>query len=281
MKKNYIIQVAPLIRLPILRTQVFSYLHDRPLPAGTLVSVPFYRKILRGIVISSKKDFPRRGGFELKYIYSADEELYLAPWQIELAKKLSKYYMAPLGLFLKPMVPEKIKNRKKKIEKIRKIKNKRKLTNSLEVKTLFDSKRKKILVVGSARARLVLTISLIAEIIKLKKQCLILIPEVYLAFEMQKRPEEEFPGEEIAIFHGKIPKGQFFDQWEKIRKGEAKIAVATKMGVFLPFSGLALVIVEEEQDISHKQWNMSPRYNAVRAAEILAEAQGAKLILGS
>ncbi len=281
MKKNFIIQVAPLVRLPILRTQVFSYLYNRPLPAGTLVNIPFYRRILQGIVVSSKKQFPRTGGIKLKKINSVVEEKMLSEWQIELAKKLAKHYLSPLGIFLKLMTPEKILNIKKKKEKIRKIFNKNKFSYSEESKILLNDKNKKILVVGSAGKRLNLNLSLVSRIMRTRKQCLVLVPEIYYSYEMQRKFQEYFPDEEIALVHGRISKGQFFDLWKKIREGKMKIVVATKLGVLLPFSKLGLVIVEEEQDISHKQWNMNPRYSAVKAAEILAGLRDAKIVFGS
>src|SRR4030042_4137472 len=137
--------------------------------------------------------------------------------------------MAPLGLFLKPMAPEEKSRIKKatpplslsakayKKSKLRKVFLKNKTPDSEEAESILKNKSKKFLVVGSARERLILNISLVAKNLKLKKQCLILVPEIFLAVEAQKRLEEEFPGEEIALFHGKIPKGQFYDQWRKIR----------------------------------------------------------------
>jgi len=98
---------------------------------------------------------------------------------------------------------------------------------------------------------------------------------------MQRKLQEHFSNEEIALVHGKISKKQFFEFWKKIREREIKIVVATKIGVFLPFSDLGLVIVEEEQDISHKQWDASPRYNASKAAEILADLESAKMVFGN
>lgn len=281
MKKNFIIQVAPLVRLPILKTQVFSYLCDKTLPIGTLVNIPFHRRIIQGIVVSSKKDFPRTGGIKLKKINSVVEEKMLPEWQIELAKKLSNHYLSPLGIFLKLMTPEKILNIKKKKEKIRKIFNKNKFSYSEESKILLNDKNKKILVIGSAGKRLNLNLSLVSRITRTRKQCFVLVPEIYYSYEMQRKFQEYFPDEEIALVHGRISKGQFFDLWKKIREGKIKIVVATKLGVLLPFSKLGLVIVEEEQDISHKQWNMNPRYSAVRVAEILAGLWDAKIVFGS
>ena len=293
MKKNYVIQVAPLVRLPILKTQVFSYLRDKTLPIGTLVNIPFQRRIIQGIVVSSKKDFPRTDGIKLKKINSVIEEKMLPERQIELAKKLSNHYLSPLGIFLKLMIPDQ-KSKIKKVmpsllpkakacpkSKLKKGFLKIKLPDSEEAKIVLNSKNKKILVIGSAGERLNLNLSLVSRITRIRKQCLVLVPEIYYSREVQRKFQEYFPDEETALVHGRISKGQFFDLWKKIREGKIKIIVATKLGVLLPFSKLGLVIVEEEQDISHKQWNMNPRYSAVRAAEILAGLWDAKMVFGS
>lgn len=281
MKKNYVIQVAPLVRLPILRTQVFSYLHEKPLSAGTLVDIPFYRRNLQGIVVSSKEDFPRQGAIQLKKINSVIQEKFLSERQIELAKKLASHYLSPIGIFLKLMTSKGILNIKDKKEKIRKLTNKNKLPKSKEAEIILKSQSKNFLVIGPADKRLNLNLSLVSNIIKSKKQCLVLVPEIFQSHEMQKKFQGYFPREEIALFHGKILKGQFYDSWQKVKERKINVVIATKVGVFLPFSNLGLVIVEEEQDISHKQWDMSPRYGAVRAAEVLAKMQNAKIVFGS
>lgn len=281
MKKNYVIQVAPLVRLPILRTQIFSYLHEKPLSVGTLVNIPFYRRSLQGIIVSSKEDFPRWGAIQLKKINSVIQEKFLSERQIELAKKLANHYLSPIGIFLKLMTPKRISKLKVKSLKLKKNFLKIKLPNSEEAKIVLNSKSKKFLVIGPAGKRLNLNLSLVSNVIKSKRQCLVLVPEIYQSHEMQEKFQDYFPREEIALFHGKISKGQFYDSWQKVKERKINVVIATKVGVFLPFSSLGLMIVEEEQDISHKQWDMSPRYSAVRAAEILAEMQNAKIIFGS
>ncbi len=281
MNHKHIIKVAPLVRLPITGTQVFSYLHEESLPAGTLVSVPFYRRTLKGIVVSSGKDFPRKGGIHLKNIASVVEKEFLPERQIELAEKLARRYLAPLGIFLKMMAPEiKAKGKRQKAKVWKKIKLK-KIPAKTGADSIFESKRNKALVIGAARERFGLDIALISGIIKQKKQCLIIVPEVFMSFEAVKAFRQYFPEKDTALVHGKILKKEFYALWKRIKEGRIKIVVATKLGVFLPFSDLGLVIVEEEGDVLHKQRDMSPRYNAARAAEILADLHGAKIVLGS
>jgi len=231
MKKNnqkYIVQVAPVVPLPVLRTQVFSYWHEKELPAGTLVSVPFYFREVQGIVTDSKKISQLQRSLKLKNIKSIIEEKFLSENQIALARKIAEYYFAPLGSVLKLMVPKIIK---------------------------LGEKSKKN---------------------KRGKQCLMLVPEVLSAESLRDKMQKEL-AEEVALIHGRITKKQYYNFWIKIKSGEIKIVIATKLGIFLPFRDLGLIVVQDGQDVSFKQSEAMPRYNGAKAAEFLAEISNAKL----
>src|SRR4030042_2965879 len=133
---------------------------------------------------------------------------------------------------------------------------------------------------ASADERENIAADLIQEYLKKNKQCLILVPEIFSAHGAYEKIRQKFSGE-IALIHSRITKGQYYDSWEKIKDGKTKIVIATKQGIFLPFSKLGLIIIQDEQDISFKQWEAMPRYSAVRGAEFLADITCAKYILGS
>jgi primosomal protein N' (replication factor Y) len=281
MKKNkHIIQVAPFTPLPVLRTQVYSYLHDQPLPSGTLVSIPFYFREIQGVVMSSRKDFPRYGSMKLKNIKNVIELSCLTENQIKFAQNISSYYLSSLGMALKPMVLKKVKMRPGK-EKAEKIENFKKVKYSKEARAIKRSAANIFLLEGTPEKRRDVVFSLIKETRKEKKQCLILVPEIYFAHGVCEQIKSSFPDEEIAIMHSQTPKGRLSDWWQKIKNGEVKIIVASKMGVFLPFRNLGLIVIKQEADLSHKQWNKNPRYNAVKAAEFLAQISGAKVVFDS
>ncbi len=275
MKKDYIIQVAPLLRLPLAGTQVFSYLHEKALSSGALVEIPFYRRTLQGIVISSKKDFPRSGGMKLKRVKLVMAENFLDSWQIELARELGRYYLSPPGLFLKSMVP-KIPRKETNLNFLKKGRIFRKAVGKK-----YSPEKKNTLIVGPAKERWNHFCPAIAGGIKKGKQILFVFPEIFAAYEASRELKKTFPAQEVLLFHGKLARGEYFRQWKKVRSGKAKIIVSTKVGVFLPFRNLGEIIVEEEQDASHKQWDMSPRYNAGRASLFLARISAADIIFGS
>ena len=110
---------------------------------------------------------------------------------------------------------------------------------------------------------------------------MILVPEQTLTPQALERYGAHFKPEEIALLSSNISKGQYYSSWQKIKSGEAKIIIGTRMAVFAPFNKLGLVVIDEEQDISFKQWDMNPRYDTRTCAEKLAETHKCPIVFGS
>ena len=87
-------------------------------------------------------------------------------------------------------------------------------------------------------------------------------------------------GEQVAIFHSSLSKGERFDEWTRVRSGTARIVIGTRSAVFAPIQNLGLVIVDEEHESTYRQQD-SPRYNARDTAIVRAQKQAAAVILGS
>ncbi|MEY2596807.1 MAG: primosomal protein [Bacteroidota bacterium] len=123
-------------------------------------------------------------------------------------------------------------------------------------------------------------IKLIEEQIKLGKQVLYLLPEIALTAQIIRRLEKHFGGY-IAIYHSKFNPNERVELWNKVKKGEIRVVLGARSSLFLPFSSLSLIIVDEEQDASFKQQEPAPRYNARDAALYYALQSKAKVVLGS
>ena len=286
--KGFIIDVVPLTKIPLTNNQSFSYLSEKKLPIGSLVSIPLFRRDVEGVVLGVRKDFPRLGNIELKKIRDVIEENFLAVEQLELANFISNYYISPLGVVMKNFVPKRMKSRIKKQEVGISNKKKIKLTKEQQevVRIICDSKSKikssKFLLYGPAGSGK--TEIYIHSMLKLKKadsQFLVLLPEKTLTPQALERYGVYFKKEEIAVISSNISKGQLYTNWQKIKSGQAKIIIGTRMAVFAPFKKLELIVIDEEQDMSYKQWDMNPRYDARMAAETLAEIHQCKIIRGS
>jgi primosomal protein N' (replication factor Y) len=296
MKKSsrIILDIVPLTRIPLSRSQSFSYLSDKKSGVGALVSIPLFRRKTEGIVIGNRPDFARLGNIELKNIGNIIEEDFLDANQLELAKFISDYYISPLGIVLKSFVPKRVKARRnlqpttynlQPKGKIILTKEQQKAVNEIAERTIsYKLQAESYYLFGPAGSGK--TEVYIKTIAKLKEQdpelqFLILLPELTLTQQAIERYGQHFDGKEIAVLHSKVPKGKFYAEWQKIRSGEAKIIIGSRMSVFAPFKKLGLIVVDEEQDISFKQWDMNPRYDARTVAEKLASIHHSKIVFGS
>lgn len=111
------------------------------------------------------------------------------------------------------------------------------------------------------------------------KQVLYLMPEIALTQNMVTRLKKIF-GPDIMIYHSRLNNNERVEIWHAVLN-RAKIIIAARSGLFLPFHNLGLVIVDEEHDASYKQQDPNPRYNARDAAVFLAMSSQANIILGS
>lgn len=283
-----IVDIVPITRIPLSRNQSFSYLSDKEIPTGSLVSVPLFRRMTEGIVTGHRPDFDRLGNIELKKVSKVLEENFLDKKQIELAQFLSDYYFSPLGIVLKSFIPKRVKARTKKQTAINKTPEKRNVILTIEQKSAIQqiSTNQKLpttnyLLFGPAGSgKTEVYIESIKNLPK-NQQALILLPELTLTPQAIERYSEYFGLENIAVMTSKISKGEYYRQWQKIKSGEIKIVIGTRMAVFAPFKKLGLIVVDEEQDVSHKQWEMNPRYDARTVAEKLAELHKGKIVFGS
>ena len=108
---------------------------------------------------------------------------------------------------------------------------------------------------------------------------MMLVPEIALTPILSRRLRAHF-GNQIAIFHSSLSRGERFDEWSRLRTGEARVVLGTRSAVFAPVNNLGLIIVDEEQDTSYRQ-EESPFYNARDTAIIRAQKESAAVVLGS
>ena len=123
---------------------------------------------------------------------------------------------------------------------------------------------------------------LIQEVLDEGKQVLFLLPEIALTTQIIVRLQYYF-GEQISVFHSKYSINERVEVWNNVlnNKPKARIILGARSSVFLPFSNLGLIVVDEEHETSYKQFDPAPRYNARDAAIVLAKIHSAKILLGS
>ncbi|NOY70743.1 MAG: primosomal protein N' [Deltaproteobacteria bacterium] len=117
------------------------------------------------------------------------------------------------------------------------------------------------------------------EALKRDKSVLVLVPEIALISEVERRFRARF-GECVAVLHSGLSAGERHDQWLRIASGAAPIAIGARSAVFAPLMDPGIIIVDEEHDTSYKQENRL-RYNARDMAVVRAKLAGAVVLLGS
>ena len=132
-------------------------------------------------------------------------------------------------------------------------------------------------VTGSGKTEIYLT--LIAKCLKEGKSSIFLVPEISLTPQMLSQLRARF-GRNAAIMHSGLSAGEKFDEWWRLRTGEAKIAIGARSAVFTPLENLGVIIIDEEHDSSYSS-ETAPRYNTFDVAYLRAKYNGCKLVLGS
>jgi primosomal protein N' (replication factor Y) (superfamily II helicase) len=119
----------------------------------------------------------------------------------------------------------------------------------------------------------------VAAALERGRSAIVLVPEIALTPQTAGRFEDRF-GHQVAVLHSKLGAGERYDEWIRLRRGEARVCVGPRSAVFAPLPDLGLIVIDEEHDASYKQ-EQDPRYDARHIAEQRASQAGAVLVAGS
>ncbi len=133
-------------------------------------------------------------------------------------------------------------------------------------------------VTGSGKSHLYF--KAIQEAVQEGKQVLYLLPEIALTVQMIRRLQEKF-GKHVGVYHSRYSQMQRAEIWQTVLSNDCKIIIGARSAIYLPFTKLGLVIVDEEHDSSYKQQEASPYIQARDAAIKLAHLHSAFTLLGS
>jgi primosomal protein N' (replication factor Y) len=120
----------------------------------------------------------------------------------------------------------------------------------------------------------------VAEVIRLGKQAIILVPEIALTPQTVRRFLGRFPGQ-VGLIHSRLSEGERYDTWRRARAGALPVIVGPRSALFAPLPNLGLIILDECHDPAYHQEDVQPSYNAVEAAITYARLTNSLLILGS
>ena len=122
------------------------------------------------------------------------------------------------------------------------------------------------------------------QALRLGRGAIILVPEIALAWQMVRRFKGRF-GDRVAVLHSQLSKGERYDTWRRLRRGEQRLVIGPRSAVLAPVADLGLVVVDEEHDGSYNQDDLENRhalsYSARDVALVRARMAGAAVLLGS
>ncbi len=127
-----------------------------------------------------------------------------------------------------------------------------------------------------------LYITLIQAALQKGQQVLYLVPEIALTAQLINRLKTYF-GNKVAVYHSRYTGNERVEVWKNVgcQSEKAQVVIGARSAVFLPFSNLGLVIVDEEHEQSYKQFDPAPRYHARDTAIVLSNFHKANCLLGS
>lgn len=132
-------------------------------------------------------------------------------------------------------------------------------------------------VTGSGKTEVYLTV--IDRIVSEGRTAIMLVPEIALTPNMLRQLRQRF-GNTVALMHSGLSSGERYDEWLRLKTGEAKIAIGARSAVFAPLDNIGAIIIDEEHDSSYVS-DFNPRYDSIAVAKHRADQNGALLVLGS
>jgi primosomal protein N' (replication factor Y) len=285
----------------------FDYGSYADVAIGQRVIVQFGRRKVIGVVV----DIPSEPAIDPAQVRDIDEALddlppFSAEW-LRLARFAAEYYQRPLGEVMLPALPPPLrkpgayqgklssggpvarwdKRRKKAVESV--CADTAPELNSAQQEAVDAiqglSGFKPVLlhgVTGSGKTEVYLHVA--QHVLAQGKQVLLLVPEINLTPQLENslraRLEPIAGKDAVAVMHSGLSDGERLGAWVRAQRGEARLMLGTRMGIFAPLANLGLIVVDEEHDASYKQQD-GLRYSARDLAVWRARDLGIPVILGS
>ncbi|MFH1890399.1 MAG: primosomal protein N' [Candidatus Kuenenbacteria bacterium] len=258
-----IIDVIPIKKMPrqlsMLSYEVNSILAKK-IKIGQIVKIPLRNSIVSGVVAKKNAKNKLRPSYLKNILEIINKKPLFTSEQINLFLALSEYYFVSASLFVYHSYPKMLKKEWQKIG------------------TLKKTVRKKMC--GTEYfwwGDLVERNKFYKKNIDKSGQTLIIVPRILEIGKMAKELELD----KYCKVHGQLKRADNADIWNKGLSGEPGIYVGTRSAIFYPWTNLKAIIIDEEESIDHKQYDMNPRYDVRVVARKLVELSGGKLILSS
>lgn len=288
------------LALPVPLEGAFTYsvpaelAAEHTLQAGLCVRAPWGVRTLTGVIVALREAPP--AAFPLHRIrpLSAvlDEVPAVEPPVLEMVRWTASYYQAPLGEVMRCALPpgsnkEPKRRRRAAIvsaapawEPRPRITDLNPTQRAALAAIADETDRRPLLLHGvTGSGKTAVYLAAIEAALARGEAALLLVPEIGLTPALFADFEAAFP-ELVAVLHSGLAAGERARHWQRLRSGEARVAIGTRSAVFAPVQKLGLILVDEEHDASFKQQE-APRYHGRDLAVLRAKLTGARIVLGS
>lgn len=296
--ENYYAYVILPLRLAIEVSYRIPDSLKESVETGSYVKVEFsgkvYTGIIREIIFGSS---PYKG--EVKDVLYVENAAIATSQEMQFRSWMAQYYMCTPGEVLKAAIGNYFSNTVTEGEpKKKRAKRKNSAAGSLSSSNFEELSQEQNIafeqiqinlsgsiptllkgVTGSGKTEIYIKLAL--EMVSLEKTSLIMVPEVALSRQLTSRLQKHF-GENLLVFHSRQTPASRSEIRRKLKEEKGPFVVlGLRSSLFLPFSNLGLIIIDEEHDSSYKQNDPAPRYNGRDSALMLAKIWNAGVVLGS
>ncbi|MFH0819184.1 MAG: DEAD/DEAH box helicase [Patescibacteria group bacterium] len=230
---------------------------------GDVVYINFRNSKKIGVVYKIKKTCPYK---KVKEIIAVEDRLRLNKEQMILIDWLAVKYNISLSLAVKILLPE-IPVKKSTFTpnrfnpKIETISKNRISDVKMAIQKIKCSKLPILLHYNNESEKNAVLRGLIDN----KNQVLIVVPQTQQAYNLASVFYKFSP----IVYRSGLSKSENWQVWQKIKTGETKLIIGTKNAIFLPYSNLKLIVIDDEEDMSHKNFDQNPKYHVLEIAEQL------------
>ncbi len=277
-----------------LNAEAFTYIVPEELrpeiKIGSRVNAPFKKSYKVGIVQSINTGTQKSAlkKIKLRSIKSLLDDKPLVPEKLlKLISWTSQYYMSTSGLALKNAVPSAFftgkKAGKSRITYDDDIKASKTIKLTSEQQDALEEINKNdegafLLhgVTGSGKTEVYINA---IKALPAGKEAIVLVPEIAITSQMVNRFRSIF-GDAVVFYHSGLSLGERLTQWRRMRDGEVRVVIGVRSAVFAPFTNIGLMVIDEEQEPSYKQFE-GLRYSARDVALARSKLEGMKIVLGS
>lgn len=252
-----------------------TYQSENEIDKGKKVLVKIQqRKSLNEAVIIKEVDKPT---FKCTNIAEVSNEFY-DERMLQVAHFVSQYYVCSLGeaLSVYHTFNKDITNIDQEIKFDSKIELS---TQQEKAKQFLEEKKQALLFANTGAGKTEVYIKIIEEHLNENKQAILLMPEISLTPQMQKRLEKVFD-KSVAIWHSKITTKKKTEILKGLQEGSIKLIAGARSALFLPYSNLGVIVVDEEHDESYKS-DSKPRFHTKDLCIYIAKKYDIQLVLGS